>query len=114
MNRTPDTKRIYKEQEIRSATPAELVAHLYDFGIEACYREDQQRLLDVLSQLVKSLNFDYDISTEFYRLYDFCRQKARENQFEDARMVLENMREGWSEVVKVQRPNRKPTLNLNA
>lgn len=114
MNKPIDTVRFYKQQEIKTATPAELVGHLFDFGIEACYKKDAQRLRNVIGELVKALNFDYPLAEDFYQLYDFCRQKAAEGAFDDARTILEDLREGWSAVVAEQRPKapRKP-ISLN-
>lgn len=114
MKKTADTNSIYKRQEIKSATPAELVGHLYDFGIEACHAKNTKKLKDVISQLIRSLNFDFEISEEFYRLYDFCRQKTNEGKFEDVLLILENMREGWKPVMEAQRASgAKSSFSVN-
>lgn len=110
-----DTKSFYKSQEIKSSTPAELINHLYGFGIEACHKNDDQRLKSVLSELIKSLNFDLPMSEDFYLLYDFCRQKANVKDFDAALTILEDMREAWKPVVDSQRNNMpNKSFNMNA
>lgn len=113
MKKSPNTNQIYKSQEIKTATPAELIGHLYDFGIEACHSKNAKKLKDVISQLIRSLNFDMQISEEFYKLYDFCRQKANEEKFEDALLILENMRDGWKPVIDAQRSSSKTAFSVN-
>jgi flagellin-specific chaperone FliS len=114
MKTSTDTKSIYKRQEIKSATPAELVGHLYDFGIEACHAKNGKKLKDVISQLIRSLNFDLEMSEDFYRLYDFCRQKANEGQFEDVLLILEDMRDGWKPVIESHRASgNKSAFSIN-
>jgi len=116
MTMKTDTKSFYKSQEIKSSTPAELINHLYDFGIDACHKKDDQRLKNVLSELIKSLNFDLPMSEDFYLLYDYCRQKANTKDFKDALTILEDMREAWKPVVESQRINTSPikSFNMNA
>lgn len=115
MNMKNDTNLFYKRQEIKSSTPAELINHLYNFGIEACHKKDAIRLKNVLSELIKSLNFDLPMSEDFYLLYDFCRQKANSKEFDDALTILEDMREAWKPVVESQRAGSlNKSFNMNA
>lgn len=85
----------YQRQAVKNASPTELIAKLYDFAIQACYKEDQEKLDQVLGTLTKSLNFDYEISGTLYNLYDYCRRQASKGEFEEVRELLEPVREAW-------------------
>lgn len=89
----------YQRQAIKNAKPAELVTKLYDFAIQACFREEEERLCRVLDALIKSLNFDYEIAGSLYNLYEYCQRRAREQEYEEVRELLEPLREAWTEGV---------------
>lgn len=93
----------YQRQAIKNASPTELIKQLYDFAIQACHKQDEERLQQVLSALIKSLNFDYDIADELYNLYEYCQRQARQGEFEEVRELLEPVREAWIEGVMAQK-----------
>ncbi|MDZ7772920.1 MAG: flagellar export chaperone FliS [Balneolaceae bacterium] len=102
----------YQRQAVKNASPAELVTKLYDFAIQACYKEDEERLYQVLAALIKSLNFDYEISGNLYGLYEYCQRMSRERKFEEVRELLEPIREAWIEgVVKNREQANTPNGN---
>lgn len=101
-----DPQRQYQEQAIKNASATELITKLYDFAIQACYQKDSELLEGVLSALIKSLNFDYEISGSLHNLYDYCQRQAKEQKFDEVRELLEPVREGWIEgVVKKKEKN---------
>lgn len=89
----------YQRQAIKNASPTELISKLYDFAIQACHNEDEERLQQVLATLIKSLNFDYEIAGELYNLYEYCQRRAKRKKFEEVRELLEPVREAWTEGV---------------
>lgn len=89
----------YQEQEIKNASPTELITKLYDFAIQACYKKEEEELHQVLNTLITSLNFDYEISETLYSLYEYCQRQAEEQEFEEIRELLEPVREAWSQDV---------------
>jgi len=99
----------YQRQEILNASPEELIGKLYDYAIQACYQKRQRRLQDILQTLAKSLNFDYEISGTLFELYDYCQRCAQQNEFEEVRVLIEDLRNTWNEhVVKSKKiPKRK-------
>ncbi|MGD8428712.1 MAG: flagellar protein FliS [Balneolaceae bacterium] len=102
-------QKTYQRQAIKNASPTELIQKLYDFAIQACHTQDEERLQQVLSALIKSLNFDYEIAGELYNLYEYCQRQAKKEEFDEVRELLEPVREAWVEgVVK----NKKTTVNL--
>lgn len=100
-------QREYQKQAIKNASPTELITKLYDFAIQACYQEDEDRLQQVLDALMQSLNFDYEISSTLYNLYEYCRRQAESKEFNEVRELLEPVREAW--VQGVVKSNKKTT-----
>ena len=104
-----DPQKKYQQQAVKNASPTELISKLYDFAIQACYQEDDERLQQALATLIKSLNFDYEISGNLYNLYEYCQRRAKKKEFEEVRELLEPVREAWAEgVVK----NKEESANI--
>ena len=89
----------YQRQEILNATPAKLISILYDFAIQACYQNDDRRLQNVLDQLIRSLNFDYELADSLYDIYEYCKRQAQKREFDVARILIEDIRDTWNEHV---------------
>ena len=60
---------VYQKQSVMNSSPLRLVVKLYDLAIQASYREDNQKMREVLSTLITGLNFDHDPATQLYELY---------------------------------------------
>ena len=101
----------YKEQQIKSASPTELITILYDLCLQACYSKDSQRVQNILEQLIKSLNFDYDMAGDMYSLYEYCQRAARDGNFNEVVSIISNIREAWDEAVVKDKRSSK-SLNL--
>ncbi|MEX0648286.1 MAG: flagellar export chaperone FliS [Balneolaceae bacterium] len=89
----------YERQTIQQANPEELVARLYDMAIQSCHQKDSDRTRDILDTLIKSLNFEYEISSALYELYSYCKEILNEDKFDEVRTLLEPIRESWNEGV---------------
>lgn len=87
----------YQRQSIMNASPVTLVVKLYDLAIQATYREDDRRLREILSSLIKGLNFDHQPAEQLYNIYQYCLDISREGKFEEIRGILEPIREAWEE-----------------
>lgn len=90
---------VYKRQAVMNASPAELVGLMYDEAIACTYRKDRDRLLNVLSQLIRGLNFEYELAADLFGLYEYCQQQTRKSQFDEVRSLLEPIREAWNTAV---------------
>lgn len=86
----------YRKQAVLNATPAELVGLMYDEAIACTWRKDRDKLLGILSQLIRGLNFDYELAGDLFGLYSYCQQQARKQQFDEVRILLEPIRDAWS------------------
>lgn len=80
-----------------NASPVKLVVKLYDLAIQATWREDGQKLREILSTLVKGLDFDHEPAEQLYNIYRYCQDISREGRFEEIREILEPIREAWEE-----------------
>lgn len=89
----------YQRQAIKNSSPAELIGKLYDFAIQACHKKEKEKVRGSLSLLIKSLNFDYEISGDLYGLYEYCQRQASDEKFDEVRELLEPVREAWNEGV---------------
>ncbi len=89
----------YQKQAVLNATPEELISLVYDGTIAATYRKDQPKLLEGLQILIHALNFDYEPAQNFYNVYQYCRFKGQQNEFEEVREILGGIRDAWNENV---------------
>ncbi|MDG5766712.1 flagellar protein FliS [Balneolales bacterium ANBcel1] len=87
----------YQRQSVLNASPIKLIVKLYDLAIQASYREDQQKLRDILSTLIKGLNFEHEPADQLFNLYRYCQDLARQHKYDEVREVLEPLREAWEE-----------------
>lgn len=87
----------YQRQSVMDASPIKLIVKLYDLAIQATYREDEQKLRNILSTLIKGLNFDHEPADQLFNLYRYCQNLAREGKFDEAREILEPLRQAWEE-----------------
>lgn len=102
----------YQRQEILSASPTKLISILYDFAIQACYQEDDEWLQKVLDQLIRALNFEYELAESLYDIYEYCKRQGRKGEFEVVRVLIEDIRDTWNEHV-VKSEDKVPQLVKN-
>jgi flagellar protein FliS len=108
----------YRQAELQSRTPLELVVMLYDGALrftadarEAIVRKDNRarqqclsRALAIVSELQSTLDMDSggDVAAQLDKLYGFVRDRLVDAQLkqdlkslDEARRVLTTLREGW-------------------
>lgn len=95
----------YQKQSVLNAPPLKLVVKLYDLAIQASYREDKQKMREILSTLIKGLNFDHEPAAQLFELYRYCQDLARKGNYEEFREILEPIRDTWEEVA-----NKTPVM----
>jgi flagellar secretion chaperone FliS len=90
----------YRQNQFAYASPQELLLAVYDFGINACVRGDQQGARAAVIELINSLNFDYpEIAIGLLRLYNYCLDLLGRNQVEEARGILNDLRSTWAQAL---------------
>ena len=108
----------YKEQTVNTMTPGEMLNLLYDEMLKrltraelALEKEDYelfeqsiQRATDIVTYLKDTLNYDYEISAELRRMYDFflyefSRIRAGRNSdvIEEVRPLIIELRDAFKE-----------------
>jgi len=86
---------VYQKQSVMNSSPLRLVVKLYDLAIQASYREDRQKMREVLSTLITGLNFDHEPAPQLYELYRYCQELARKGNYEEFREIMEPIRDTW-------------------
>lgn len=81
-----------------NASPLKLVVKMYDLVIQASYREEDQRVREILSGLIQGLNFDYEPAGQLFEIYRYCQELSRKQRFAEIREILEPLRDTWEEV----------------
>lgn len=131
---TKDIAQAYKTQQIMTASPEQLTLMLYngairfvDESIQALENKDYPkshernlRVQDIVREFMVTLDMKLEISRTWLPLYDYIQfrliqgnlKKDRE-QLVEARNLLKEMRDTWSEAMKKVR-QEKPVSNLQA
>lgn len=112
----------YKEQTVNTMTPGEMLNLLYDEMLKrltraelALEKEDYelfeqsiQRATDIVTYLKNTLNYDYEISAELRRMYDFflyefSRIRAGRNTdvIEEVRPLIIELRDAFKEAQRL-------------
>jgi flagellin-specific chaperone FliS len=85
-------------EELDGLSPARLLVKLYDLAIAQCDREERERLVCTLTELVAALSFDHrEVSMPLFSIYDHCIRQGRAGNFGDVRAVLVQLRDAWSQ-----------------
>ncbi|MCU7495307.1 MAG: flagellar protein FliS [Ignavibacteria bacterium] len=89
----------YLAKEILEATPQQLLIKIYDFAIVNCQKHDLVRTNNAIQELINSLSFEgpdvKEISTGLLRLYKFCQDQMRSQNYEIVQKILSELRDTW-------------------
>ncbi len=112
----------YKEQTVNTMTPGEMLNLLYDEMLKRLTRAELalekkdyelfeqsiQRATDIVTYLKDTLNYDYEISAELRRMYDFflyefSRIRAGRNSdvIEEVRPLIIELRDAFKEAQRL-------------
>ena len=111
----------YRMTSVQTANPEKLLLMLYD-GLVVCLKQTKQAIeerkmdqahtsliksQDIITELMNTLNMDYDISENLYKLYDYQRQQLIEaNIKKDAEIIeqvlnfVSDLRQTWAQAVE--------------
>ena len=88
----------YRTNEIMTASPAALIAFLYDQAIIGCKQKDMDRVSKAIVELIDSLNFDYkEISVGLFRLYEFSLREVKQEKYDVALKIFTELRQVWNQ-----------------
>ncbi|MBS4026362.1 MAG: flagellar export chaperone FliS [Clostridia bacterium] len=120
----------YQQNTVNTATPGELTLMLYNGGLKFLKQakiaiadkniEEANnkicRVQDIIAELMSSLNMGVEISKSLYALYDFMSDRLIQANIkkdvkllEEVEGLLEEMRDTWKEVIKLNRQNKADT-----
>ncbi|WP_317889397.1 flagellar export chaperone FliS [Paenibacillus sp. UASWS1643] len=112
----------YKQSAVQTSTPAQLVVMLYDGAIrfiktalQGLQQHDHEKTStnlgkaqSIVSELMGTLNFDYEISKNLYSLYEYTNYLLIESnirkdhqKIEEALSYLIELRETWVQANKL-------------
>lgn len=117
----------YRRTKVETLTPGKLLLMLYDGALnnisqarEAIAARDiaraHQHIIktqDIMMELMATLNMDYAISTNLYRLYDYLHQRLVDSNInkdpavlDEVEAMLNDLRQTWDEAIKSLGRNR--------
>ena len=95
------SSRLYRQQDVISASPSRLVVMAYDLAIQACEQQDFIRATQAVSVLRDALNFDYpEASVGLFRIYQWCLDNIRNGDYKTALASLRELRDAWATAEK--------------
>jgi len=94
----------YLVKEIMEATPQQLLIKIYDFAILNCNKQNMVKTNNAIQELINSLSFETEpvreISTGLLRLYLYCQDQMRKQNYSIVHKILTELRETWIEAFK--------------
>ncbi len=92
----------YKQNEIMSLSPVQLILKVYDFVIVNSKARNYDNVSAGLTQLIAALNFDYrEVSLGFFKLYRYCQNQAQKGNFDEVAKVVGQLRSAWAQAFKL-------------
>jgi len=89
----------YLVKEIMEATPQQLLIKIYDFAILNCQKQNLVKTNKAIQELINGLRFDDETTKEvaigLYKLYQFCQEQMRKQNYEIVHKILVELRETW-------------------
>lgn len=93
----------YREQKIMTASPEELIKYLYDAGVVACKRQQKDKALQVVQELINSLRYDHkEVAMNFYRTYRAIMELISHDKYDRAATLLSEIRDTWVTAMKLK------------
>lgn len=90
----------YLAKEILEATPQQLLIKIYDFAIVNCQRQDMVKTNNAIQELINSLSFEgpqvKEVSTGLLRLYKYCQDQMRSQNYDMVLKILTELRDTWA------------------
>ena len=96
----------YLVQEVLDATPQQLLFKVYDFAIVQCQKRDIGKTNKALQELINALKFEgdenaRDMSIGLLRLYQYCQEQMRKNNYDIVHRILTELRDQWKSILQL-------------
>jgi flagellin-specific chaperone FliS len=102
----------YQRQAVKNASPTELIGILYDLLIQSCHKEESEKGIEILSTLIRSLNFDYEMAGDLFGIYEYCQRQLRKENYAEVIELIDGIRETWNEAVVNQSKPQSGSFNI--
>lgn len=90
----------YQQSQVLGLDPVRLLLKVYDFTILNCKKNDLAKASKGLVELISALNFDYaEMCLGLFRLYQYCMDRIKVGEFDEATEILQDLRDSWSETL---------------
>ena len=101
--------RAYRTGKVLGCNRLELLLMVYKEAVTGCREGDQRRTTSALLHLADILayRFERKFAGNLYRIYEYCDFLVRNDRFEEAGSLLEQLRQSWISV----RPHLDPVFN---
>lgn len=129
MNAQAQAYNVYKKTSVETVAPGKLLLMLYDGAIK--YLKNAQkaigekdfseahnqiiRVQDIITELMSTLNMDYEISNSLLSLYDYIYRRLVEANVAKDKVILEEvyqllaeLRDTWNQVINQTRSSIQP------
>ncbi len=97
----------YLVKEILEASPQKLLIKIYDFAITNCQLRDMVKTNRAIDELINSLSFEdekaREISLGLMRLYQFCQDQMRKQNYDVVHTILSDLRDSWLTIFKMKK-----------
>ncbi|MGR6837083.1 flagellar export chaperone FliS [Syntrophomonas erecta] len=130
MNAQAQAYNVYKKTSVETVAPGKLLLMLYDGAMK--YLKNAQkaigekdfseahnqiiRVQDIITELMSTLNMDYEISNSLLSLYDYIYRRLVEANVAKDKVILEEvyqllteLRDTWNQVINQTRSRIQPT-----
>ncbi len=99
----PNPLRLYQQQAVLSASPAELVDKLYGIGLTAAQQGDAPRTRRALVELTAALDPERggEVAEGLRGLYEFSIRAASEGDLGVVAEILSGLRDAWRQAALV-------------
>lgn len=88
----------YLEQEVLSWSKEKIILKMYDLFLVGARKGDTSKMNRVLVELMSSLNFEHEeVATRLYRLYEYCQRCVVQKKYDEAYMIIKELRVSWSQ-----------------
>ena len=94
----------YLTNQILNSSPEQLLIKVYDFAVVNSEKKDMIKTNTAIQELIGFLRFDdetyKDLAVSLLRLYQFCQNQARKNNYDVVTKILTELRESWLQAIQ--------------
>ncbi|RME60823.1 MAG: flagellar protein FliS [Caldilineae bacterium] len=107
----------YRQTQVMTADPLQLVIMAYDLAIVGCQERNLVKVTSALDALKDALNHEDggQVAADLLSLYLYLADEARAGNFEQAAKFLRELRQTWATVrQQMMQPQEAPVLEMAA